>query len=63
MLFENLYRKHMFFMIEKAKQKLLFEKNKWFFKKIILELNFAIKSLLVPWPGFISENFDNFFDQ
>ena len=50
-------------MVEKAKQKLLFKNCKWFFKKEKKCYKLVFAGGSTPWPGFISANFNNFFDQ
>ena len=63
-----MYVKHdMFvFVIEKAKQKLFFENCKCFKKKKILLRAYFCWRIYPPYDcgsGFISVNFDNFYDQ
>ena len=58
----------MFFVVEKAKQKHLFENCKWFFKKEKINSKSLVLLEGVPsppdyWPCFMSVNFENFFDQ
>ena len=60
---KNMARKHVFFMVKKAKQKVLLENYKCFFRKKTARSLFLLGGLLRPpspsyGPDFISVNFD-----